>query len=64
MAGMLKIVVIGRMANPSGALPWWPDMIDVVIIEARANIQLIANIEYVRTRARADRMIVIVNQTG
>ena len=64
MAGMPKIVVIGRMANPSGTLPWWPNMRDVVIIEARVNIQLIANIEYVSARARTDRVIVIVNPTG
>jgi len=34
---------------------------DVVIIEARDNVQLIANMEYVSARARIDRLIPIDN---
>ena len=34
---------------------------DVVIIEATVNVQLIANMEYVSARAQMDLVIVIVN---
>ena len=61
MAGMVRMIVTGRMTIPSGTLFRWLNMMDVVIIEARDNVQLIANIEYVSACARADLVIMIVN---
>ena len=61
MAGMVKIVVMGRMMIPSGTFFRWPNMMDVVIIEATDNVQLIANMEYVSACARTDLVMVISN---